>query len=248
MPSELTKRRNLTIALLGTAFSLTACKTNEALQTLSNSGLLKSGGPLSLTEITAGLKEALTKGSGAVVSQLGANNGFNADSLIRIPLPTALGKARDYASKVGLDGSFNELETKLNHAAERATPKAKSLFVGAIRNMTLQDAKGILNGPDNAATKFFENKTRTSLAGAMRPLVDQSLGEVGAVTYFNQLMSRYESIPFAPKVDADLTGHVVDKGMDGIFYYIAKEEQAIRKNPVKRTTALLKRVFASQSS
>ena len=247
MPSNSTNRRRLTVALLGTAFSLTACKTNEALQTLEKSGLLKSGGPLSLTEITAGLKEALTKGSASVVSQLGASNGFNGDSLIRIPLPRALGKARDFASKVGLDGSFNELETKLNRAAESATPKAKSLFLGAIRDMTLQDAKGILRGPDNAATKYFEDKTRTSLAGAMRPLVDRSLSEVGAVTYFNQLMGRYQSIPFAPKVDADLTGHVVDKGMDGIFFYIAKEEKAIRENPVKRTTALLRRVFASQT-
>ncbi len=243
MSSQSTQRRKLSIALLGSVFTLTACKTNEAIKSLEKSGLLKSGGGLSISEITAGLKEALTKGSGAVVSQLGANNGFNGDAAIRIPLPTALDKARKYASKVGLDGSFNELETKLNHAAERATPKAKSLFIGAIKEMSVQDAKGILRGPDNAATKYFEDKTRTNLAGAMRPLVDQSLSEVGAVNYFNQLMGRYKAIPFAPKVDADLTTHVVDKGMDGIFYYLAREEKAIRENPLKRTSELLRKVF-----
>lgn len=205
-----------------------------------------TSGPLSVDEITRGLKEALTTGSGAVVSQLGQSDGFNADPAIHIPLPNALVKARDIASKVGLEGSFDDLELRLNRAAEEATPKAKALFVSAIRSMSVDDAKGILQGPDNAATEYFRAKTGSQLQAQMRPIVDQALAKVGAVSSFNKLLSQYNNIPLAPKVDADLTGHVVDEGADGIFYYLAQEEKAIRENPLKRTSEILQRVFGSQ--
>lgn len=208
-------------------------------------GSAGSGG-LSSSDITAGLKEALTKGSSQVVGQLGQSGGFSNDPIIRIPLPSTLVKARDFASKVGLGKSFDDLELRLNKAAELATPKAKQLFVGAIRDMSVQDAKGILQGPDNAATQYFQGKTGASLKSQMRPLVDSALAQVGAVQTFNALLKQYQSIPLAPKVDADLTGHVVDKGSDGIFHYLAEEEKAIRTNPLERTSELLKRVFGGQ--
>ncbi len=204
-----------------------------------------SGAGLSNADIVQGLKAALETGSGTVVDQLGATNGFNANSLIRIPLPASLLKAKDFAGKVGLDGPFNDLETRLNRAAELATPKAKSLFVGAIRDMSVSDARGILNGADNSATMYFRDKTGDALSSAMRPLVDDALSQVGAVNSFNRLLSRYRKIPGAPAVNADLTGHVVEKGGDGIFYYLAEEEKAIRKNPAKRTSEILQRVFGS---
>ncbi len=204
------------------------------------------GGALSTADITAGLKEALTKGSNAVVGQLGQENGFSSDPTIRIPLPKTLVTARNFASKVGLEGSFDDLEMRLNRAAELATPKAKSLFVGAIRDMSVQDAKGILQGPDNAATQYFEQKTGSSIKTAMRPLVDDALAQVGAVQTFNRLLKQYQAIPLAPKVDADLSGHVVDKGSEGIFHYLAEEEKAIRTNPLERTSDLLRRVFSAQ--
>ena len=205
-----------------------------------------SDGALSIDEITRGLKEALATGSSAVVTQLGQANGFNNDPSIRIPLPTSLQKARKAAEKVGLEGSFDDLETRLNRAAEEATPKARELFIGAIRSMSVDDAKGILQGPDNAATEYFRGKTGDNLQDQMRPIVTNALSEVGAVSTFNDLLAKYNKIPFAPKVDADLTGHVVEKGSDGIFYYLAQEEKAIRENPLKRTSALLQRVFGSQ--
>ncbi|MBX2881358.1 MAG: DUF4197 domain-containing protein [Granulosicoccus sp.] len=205
-----------------------------------------SAGSLTTNEITQGLKQALAVGSDTVVGQLGRANGFNADPTIRIRLPESLQKARKVAAKVGLDESFNDLETRLNRAAEQATPKAKTLFISAIRSMSVSDAKGILQGPDNAATVYFRDKTGDSLKGQMRPIIDQALSEVGAVRTFNDLLARYNKIPFAPKVDADLTGHVVDQGSDGIFHYLAKEEKAIRENPLKRTSKLLQRVFAGQ--
>lgn len=241
------RRIAATIAVTSTVLLGACSNTGQLAEQLQKSGLLKNASSaLSLDEITAGLKEALSKGSTAVVGQLGTAGGFSADESVRIPLPSSLAKARDFAAKIGLDGSFNNLENKLNEAAELATPKAKSLFLGAIKAMSLEDAKSILNGPQDAATKFFEAKTRTQLAGDMRPIVDNSLSQVGAVNTFNQLADRYKKFPLAPKVDADLTGHVVNKGMDGIFKYLAQQEKAIRENPAARTTELLKKVFASR--
>ena len=203
-------------------------------------------GPLSTSDITQGLKEALITGSNTVVSQLGQTDGFSGDPTIRIPLPESLLKARDLASKVGLESSFDDLELKLNRAAEAATPKAKELFLGAIREMSVDDAKGILQGPDDAATTYFREKTGASLQTEMQPIVDQALSQVGAVSSFNQLLAKYNNIPFAPKVDADLTGYVVEESSDGIFYYLAQEEKAIRENPLKRTSEILQRVFGNQ--
>lgn len=220
--------------------------TLDELGAAAQSVLSSDSGVLNTDDITRGLKEALATGSSAVVSQLGQSSGFSADPKIRIPLPNSLIKARDLASKVGLAGSFDDLELKLNEAAEQATPKAKELFLSAIRSMSVEDAKGILQGPDNAATEYFRGKTGESLQTQMRPIVDQALAQVGAVSSFNQLLDKYNNIPFAPKVDADLTGHVVEQGSDGIFYYLAEEEKAIRENPLKRTSEILQRVFGSQ--
>ncbi|OIO66671.1 MAG: hypothetical protein CO186_10560 [Zetaproteobacteria bacterium CG_4_9_14_3_um_filter_49_83] len=138
---------------------------------------------------------------------------------------------------------MDELELKLNRAAEAATPKAKKLFADAVRAMTIDDARRILNGPEDAATQYFKAKMSDPLRVEMKPVVDQSLAEVGAVQVYDQVMGKYKSLPFVPDVKADLTGHVLDKGLDGIFLYLAKEEAAIRQNPVKRSTEILKKVF-----
>jgi len=239
--------RLLSGVTLAALIGIAGCSSDDALSTLQKSGLLDAAdGSLSINEITRGLKEALSKGSSSVVAQLGRAGGFNSDNNIRVPLPRAMLKARDYAAKIGLDRSFNDLESKLNEAAERATPKAKALFLGAIRDMSVDDAKGILRGPDDAATSYFRNKTQAQLSSAMRPLVDESLAQVGAVNSFNKLLKSYRRIPGAPEVEADLTAHVVEKGMQGIFYYLATEEKQIRDNPAKRTSELLQKVFAAQ--
>ena len=204
----------------------------------------KAADVLSNDDIAAGLREALTVGTGKVVEQLGQTGGFEKDSAIRIPLPDKLDTVRNALSKVGLSGMLDDLEVKMNNAAEVATPKAKQLFVDAIRDMSLDDVKGIYNGPEDAATRYFQSKMSAPLADEMTPIVSDSLAQVGAVKSYDKMMSKYEKIPFVPDVKADLTGHVVDKGIDGIFHYLAKEEAAIRANPAARTTELLKKVFS----
>ena len=202
--------------------------------------------PLSLGEIDAGLREALKVGSERVVQQLGRTEGFNGDLKIRIPLPKDLEKARKIASKVGLDRTFNDLEVRLNRAAEKAAPLAKDLFWQAIREMSIADVRKIFNGPDDAATRYFESKMSPSLIVTMRPVVDKSLAGVGAVQAYKELLKEYNAIPFAPKIEADLTGYVVGGGMRGIFHYLAEEEAEIRHNPGKRTTEILRRVFTDR--
>ncbi|MFK8018377.1 MAG: DUF4197 domain-containing protein [Pseudomonadales bacterium] len=199
---------------------------------------------LSLGDISSGLKEALQVGTGNVVSQLGAKGGFGLDDAIRIGLPDELETARKYLDKVGMGDSLSALEDKMNEAAELATPHAKTLFVDAISAMTIDDAKSIYKGSDTAATEYFREKMGGKLGDLIRPFVSESLSEAGAVQSFDKIMSNYKNIPFVPDVKADLTEHTVDKGLDGIFHYLAEEEAAIRANPKKRTTDLLKKVFS----
>ena len=241
--------RLIKLSVLVSVFAFSGCANQsqllEGLEDIVAQTSGQSAGVLSIADISAGLKEALTVGSGLVVSQLGQPDGYNADPVVRIPLPTTLVRAKEFAARVGLQSSFDSLENRLNLAAEQAVPKARSLFVDAIRQMTLDDARGILQGPDNGATLFFERTMGGRLRDAMRPVIDNSLSQVGAVRGFNQLLASYRQIPFAPPVEADLTEHVLDKGMGGIWHYMAAEEKAIRNNPVKRTTELLQRVFGS---
>lgn len=198
---------------------------------------------LSQDDIAGGLKEALRVGTNSVVDRLGEPGGFNLDPAIHIPLPDALDRARAVLARVGMDSSLADLETRLNRAAEIATPKARTLFLDAIGELTLDDVMAIYNGPEDAATSYFRSKMAAPLAADMTPVVEQSLSEAGTVQTFNDIMDRYHAIPFAPKVDADLNSYVVSKGIDGIFFYLAREEAAIRADPAKRTTELLRRVF-----
>lgn len=197
-------------------------------------------------EIGSGLKEALRVGSGNVVSRLGRVNGFNTDSAVHIPLPKQLDAVKSALGKIGMSGPLEDLELKLNRAAEVATPKAKKLFLQAITEMKFDDVKAIYEGPQDAATRYFRTKMSPSLAQEMRPVVKSSLAKVGAVQAYDNVMKKYRSIPLVPEVKADLTQYVVEKGMGGIFYYMAQEEAAIRQNPAKRTTELLRRVFGAK--
>lgn len=201
---------------------------------------------LSHAEIGAGLKEALTVGSGRVVDQLGRPDGFNRDANIHIPLPASLDRVQTALRAAGLSSMLDDLELRLNRAAEAATPKARKLFVQAIQEMTLDDVQGIYNGPPDAATRYFQKKMSAPLGEEMRPVVRESLSQVGAVQSYDAVMGNYRSLPFVPDAKTDLTGYVVEKGLAGIFHYIAVEEAAIRQNPVKRTTELLQRVFGTR--
>lgn len=198
---------------------------------------------LSLDEISGGLKEALEKGAKAVVQQLGSTDGYNKDVKVHIPLPDNLSRVKSLLDKAGMGSYAEEVELKLNRAAEAAVPKAKDLFVSAITEMRMEDVQSILDGPDDAATTYFRDKMSSGLVDEMSPVIDETLSSVGAVKAYDQMMGRYKSIPLVPDVKGDLTAYTAGKAVEGIFYYIAEEEKAIRENPAKRTTDLLKKVF-----
>jgi len=213
---------------------------------VGNLGKSDATSVLPTTEIAAGLKEALRVGTERVVSQLGQPGGFQNDPAVHIPLPESLGTVQTALDRVGLSASLDALETKLNEAAEVATPKARDLFLGAITEMTLEDVKQIYDGPDDAATRYFQGKMSAPLAREMAPVVESSLSEVGAVQKYDEVMSQYRSLPFVPDAKANLSAYVVEKGMDGIFHYLAQQEAAIRTDPAARTTELLRQVFGAR--
>lgn len=244
-----------TAGLIFFLLTLTACSTDgsdsnwlKKTSGMANAlGISGSGqSSLGVAEIAAGLQEALRVGTGDVVSRLGETGGFSNDKAVHIPLPENLQNIQSKMGAFGLSGLLDDLETRINSAAEMATPKAKTLFLNAISGMTIDDAMAIYKGPNNAATEYFRARMQDPLAREFRPIIQQSLNDVAALQLYDDFMAKYQAIPLMPDVKGNLTEHVIDKGMDGIFYYLAQEEAAIRENPAKRTTALLQRVFGGQ--
>jgi hypothetical protein len=205
----------------------------------------KEQNELTAGEIGEALKDALRVGTENVVSQLGRLDGFNTDSAVHIPLPNNLDTVKSMLSRIGMSSLLDDLELRLNRAAEAATPKAKELFWQAISEMTFDDVKAIYQGPEDAATTYFRNKMSPSLTQEIRPIIHKALEEVGAIQTYDKVIGEYQSLPFVPDVKANLTGYAIEKTMDGIFYYVAREEAAIREDPAKRTTELLKRAFGT---
>ena len=203
------------------------------------------GEPISKNDISQAFKEALRIGSENVSLRLGVNDAFNGDPEIRIPLPPDLERLGSVMHKAGLGAMVDDFEVKLNRAAERAAPLVKDVFLKAITEMTFSDIRRIYNGPDDAATLYFQQKTSTALKNTIKPIVDDSLSKVGAIQSYDRVISKYGALPFVPHVKADISGHVVDRTLTGVFHYLAVEEAAIRRNPARRTTELLKRVFGA---
>ncbi len=218
----------------------------DVLKTINSKTDVSGSTQPGMDEIAKAFKEALSIGSKNVVNKLGTTDGFNKDPAIHIPLPEKLNTVKTMLSKFGMSQMTDDLELKLNRAAEAATPKAKKLFLQSIQEMSFEDVKKIYNGPKDSATKYFQKTMTPSLSKEMSPIVKNSLSEVGAVQSYDNVMGKYKALPFVPDVKANLTAYVVQRGMDGIFHYIAKEEAAIRENPVRQTTALLKKVFGAR--
>lgn len=248
-------KKIIAILLLSSTLTVSACQTTGNGQQGTNWGTLASEvlssqlfqstakSALSSSEISSGLREALNVGTNAVVSQLGQSGGFNLDPLIRIALPKELETVDNALSKLGMDGLTKDLKNRMNAAAEIATPRAKELFVNAITNMTITDAKNILGGANDAATQYLRQSMGAQLGSDISPIIQNALNQAGAMQAYDQVMGQYQALPFMPDVKSDLNDYVVDKALDGIFYYVAQEEAAIRENPAKRTTELLKKVF-----
>ena len=207
------------------------------------------GGQSALTqaEIDAGLREALTVGTNLVASQLGKTNGYFGDPRIRIPLPKTYRDIQTNLARVGASGPLDDLEMRMNRAAEAAVPEARTLILGAVKSITINDALQILNGGDTAATDYLRSRTETQLRQAFTPYVKQTLAQSGAFTQLEQVAGQYGFGGVTGSLQNDLTQHAVGLGLDGIFLYVAEEEKKIRKNPVARTSEILRRVFGNRA-
>ncbi len=195
------------------------------------------------SRIAQALLEALRIGTDQVVAQLGRPGGFLDDPAIRIPLPGGLERVRGGLAGAGLGPLVDDLEQRMNRAAEQAVPEAGEVFREALAATTIEDAQGLLSGADDSATRYFETRMGPLLAERMVPIVEAELQEVGAVRAFDAFVSEYASLPLMPNIRGSLTEHVVDGALAGLFHYMAEEERAIRNDPAARTTELLRSVF-----
>ena len=194
-------------------------------------------------EIVGGLKEALQVGTENGTQKLSALDGFFKDAAIKILMPQEAKRAEQKLRSLGMGKLVDDAILSMNRAAEDAAKNATPIFVDAIKSMSIQDAIGILKGSDTAATHYLKDKTTGSLAAAFRPVIEASLNKVNATKYWNAVFSAYNKFSFN-KINPDLSAYVTDKALSGIFYQVGLEEQKIRKDPMARTTELLKKVFS----
>lgn len=238
----------LTLFLLSSFFSHVAeAQLPKGLDALKQLGGQATGGTTSASgsEITQGLKEALRIGTENAVASTGRPDGFLGNPLIKILLPEQLQTAEKGLRLAGFGGQVDEFVTSMNRAAEQATPAAKSIFVDAITAMTIDDAKNLLNGGDTAATDFFKAKTSDKLYSAFRPVVDNSMNQVGTVQRYNAFVGQAKNLPFVKSQALDVGDYVTHKSLDGLFLVVGEEEKKIRSNPAARVTDLLQNVFGN---
>jgi len=235
--------RRATFALLLGA-PLAAC---ESIDPAILGGIISSGGALTQGEAAQGIRAALSNGVVSALGIVGRSGGFLNDQKIHIPLPGKLKDVQQVMAKVGASGMLDDLETRLNHGAEKAAPVAKGIFMDAVSSLSVSDAIGIVQGPQNAATRYLQTKTTPALTRLFTPIMKNSLSGTGALRALDDVSSRLKSIPFAPKLasnaQTDLVNHGVKYGLSGVFHYIGEEEAAIRANPAKRTSEILRKVF-----
>lgn len=198
---------------------------------------------LSEDKIVLGLKEALNIGTGNAVTGVGRMDGYFKDAIIKILMPKKLQTIEKGLRAMGYGAKVDEFVMSMNRAAEKAAPQAKSIFIGAIKEMTFDDARKILTGGDTAATTFFKDKTTDRLSTAFRPIIEKAMNEVGATRQYKDLIGRYQGLPFAKNYTLDIDEYATGKAIDGLFYYVGEEEKKIRKNPAARVTSILKDVF-----
>jgi len=200
-----------------------------------------------LTEKDAadGIKEALVNGTGESVKVVSVLNGYWGNPEIKIPFPSEAKEMESKLRAIGMAKKVDEFNESMNRAAEKAASEAKPIFIAAIKGMTVRDAINIVKGVDNAATMYLKNTTSPELIGKFQPIIKTSLDNVNATRYWSDLITIYNKIPLVKRMNPNLSEYVTQRAIDGLFIMIAKEEIKIRKDPMARTSELLKKVFGN---
>jgi hypothetical protein len=200
---------------------------------------------ISSREAVSGLKAALENGSLAAVAALGRADGFLGNPQVKIPLPESLQRTERLMRRVGMGKQADELIVTLNRAAEAAVPEARSLFLDAVKKMSVQDAKGILSGGDTAATDYFRRTTQDPLRQRFLPIVRKATSRVELAQRYNAYAETAAAFGLVRKEDANLDGYVTQKALDGLFFMVGEEEKKIRKDPVGSASAIIRKVFGA---
>ncbi|HSX84418.1 MAG TPA: DUF4197 domain-containing protein [Cellvibrio sp.] len=226
--------------------SLMAC--NATLPQIAETGATVAGaaGYNNQAQLVRGIKEALELGSNRAATSLSATGGYANNPLYRIELPANLQPITSKLRQFGLGGQLDQVESLMNQGAEKAAVEAKTVFVDAVRNMSVNDALGIVRGNGTAATDYFRAQTEASLRQRYLPIIQQNLQQIGFYNQYQQLLGTYKMLPIANKPDLDLEQHVLNAALDGLFRQVAVEEQLIRKDPVGRGSQIIGAVFGSK--
>jgi hypothetical protein len=221
-----------------------------ALSLLAGMLLATAANALSLADISGrdasgGLKEALTQGAAKAVDVLGRQDGFLGNPKVRIPLPESVQKVEGLMRGLGMGKQADELLTAMNRAAEAAVPQAKVLLVNSIKQMSVEDAKGILSGGEDSATQYFRRTTSGPLAEKFKPVVRSAMARVRLAEKYDQFAGKAAKFGLVREQDAHLENYVTQKTLDGLYLMIAEEEKAIRKNPAEAVGKLAKKVFGA---
>lgn len=220
---------------------IVSCKTVDLKQI--NNAISQIQQPLDKKTVVAGLKQALEVGTNNSTAKTSQKGDFDKNPLIRITTPEDLQNVAGALDKIGLGRYVDDFEVQMNRAAESASTSAKTVFIDSISRMSINDAWGILNGPDDAATQYFRKDTEQQLRNKFKPIITKSMSKVGVYDDYRRLLDTYNQIPFTRKPDLDIEKYVTQKTLDGIFLLVAAEEAKIRRNPAARVTELLKKVF-----
>ena len=193
--------------------------------------------------IISGLREALAIGAENAVKLVSQADGYFGNELIKILMPDQIRSVAETMGRLGMQKQVDEFILAMNRAAEKAGPEALGIFVDAVKNMSIEDALGILKGEDTAATEYFKENTSESIHEAFKPIISTSMSEVGVTNAFKGLMEKAQSLPFVRIDPIDLDEYVTEKAITGLYFMIGEEEKKIRSDPGARVTDLLKQVF-----
>lgn len=223
-----------------------SCSNAQFLKKVSKVLESSSGTGFSENEAAQAIKEALIKGTGESVKLVSVVDGYFKNTEIKIPFPPEAANVETRLRALGLGSEVDKVVLSINRAAEDAAKEAQPIFVAAVKNLTIQDAIGIVRGKENAATEYLSRTTLPELKLKFEPIIKNSLDKVNATKYWSDIINTYNKIPLVTKMNPDLAGYVTDKAIQGLFVMIAKEELKIRKDPVARTSEILRKVFGSQ--
>jgi len=228
---------------LALGLALAGCQNMESAMPWINMGnqMAKNAGYNTDEKLAAGIKEALIKGTDVAANQLSQEGAMN------LKLPKAADPVTDTLRKFGLGSYVDQLETAMNRGAEKAVASGAPVFKNAINAMSVDDALGIIQGGDTAATQYFRGETENSLRQRFQPIVEDNLRKTGFYDQYQTLLGAYDKLPLTNKPNLDLESYVIDNSMDALYTRIGQQETLIRQNPMQQGSALIGAVFGNSN-